>query len=709
MGIGPVALISSVVAQGIPACSKVCIFANRTFVDPYPICPLSKSECTKPAVLDFNPDYQNMASTVALMTGFIMVVMAPLLGWFMNFVPSPVIMGFTTGGGLIIALSQLKDIFGYKVSKDNLQSGLGDLFSHFDQTQGITCTMGLLAAAFLFVARKLGQGRILWWKAPVPKWLKQLALLPWAFGLVVLYTAISANYNLKDRGVDVVGSVPPGLPPAVVPYDLDKNIPKLISVTITITIVGYLESIAVETKFANQFKYQINPTQESIAQGWANILAGLTMAYPAVGSFSRSSTNAAYGSKSPICNLVAALVVLICLLVLTPYLYHMPKCVLAAIVVVAALALVEWEEFIYLWRTNKFEFLIMLLTFLLAAFYTLEYGIYVSVALCGFMVLFQATQPKVTMLASNRMFIYLPGATSIISQETDVKKVLGDLKTPEDSDAFFCHVEGSLIYAAAGQVKKLLFHRISILSKSRCIRRFIFDLKDMSLADSTALKALVGVLDDLDSRNIRACIVGPPKGLLLLMPHTRVQRQLSKVHIFQDMQELNESGWLTREPSEEGSVGGEREGRLMPGAASFLERMLARSSAKAKMEEVVLSFDSMSGIDEEMGVREMERERERARSREVARGIAYCSLDSLSGVDEGFEMPYSATTSNQIAFVTPLSATVPPSAPGPTAQIGGELAHDGSSPSQANEMSPVCNGGGGQSQSDGFNGGGEGI
>mmetsp|Transcript_58150 Transcript_58150/g.152881 ORF Transcript_58150/g.152881 Transcript_58150/m.152881 type:complete len:109 (+) Transcript_58150:400-726(+) len=108
-------------------------------------------------------------------------------------------------------------------------------------------------------------------------------------------------------------------------------------------------------------------------------------------------------------------------------------------------------------------------------------------------------------------------------------------------------------------------------------------------------------------------------------------------------------------------------------------------------------------------------------------------------------MPYSATTSNQIAFVTPLSATVPPSAPGhsfffclfvthfrlrdvrfihtlqiaqsepclscagPTAQIGGELAHDGSSPSQANEMSPVCNGGGGQSQSDGFNGGGEGI
>ena len=357
MGVGPVALISTLVGQGVPSCSKICFPApkpsNYTVVDPYPNCVTAQSKCPANTKWDWNPLYQNQASTIALMVGVIMIVLAPVLGWFMNFVPSPVIMGFTSGGGIIIALGQLKDIQGYPVNKDTLQAGVADFFNNIRQTQGITATMGWLAVGFLFFIRKLGQGRILWWKVKMPAWTKQVALLPWAFGLVVLYTGISAQMNLYAKGVAIVGVVPAGLPPVVVPPGLNDNISKLISVTITIVIIGYLESIAVETKFAHQFKYQINPTQESFAQGWANVFAGITQAYPAVGSFSRSSTNAAYGAKTPMCNLIAAMVIMVCLLVLTPYLYNMPKNILAAIVVVAALSLVELPEFVYLFRTNK--------------------------------------------------------------------------------------------------------------------------------------------------------------------------------------------------------------------------------------------------------------------------------------------------------------------------------------------------------------------
>ena len=354
MGVGPVALISTLLAQSVPACSKVCfptkIPLNYTVVDPYPNCP---SKCAN-STLNWNPIYQNEASTIALMVGVIMIVLAPVLGWFMNFVPSPVIMGFTSGGGIIIALGQLKDIQGYAISKDTLQAGVADFFNSIRSTVPTTATMGWLAVGFLFFIRKLGQGRILWWKVKLPPWTKQIAMMPWAFGLVVLYTGLSANLKLSTtKGVAIVGIVPPGLPPIVVPSSLSDNIPKLIGVTITLVIIGYLESIAVETKFANQFKYQINPTQESYAQGWANVLGGITGAYPAVGSFSRSSTNAAYGAKTPMCNLIAAMVIMVCLLVLTPYLYNMPKNILAAIVVVAALSLVELPEFVYLFRTNK--------------------------------------------------------------------------------------------------------------------------------------------------------------------------------------------------------------------------------------------------------------------------------------------------------------------------------------------------------------------
>jgi MFS superfamily sulfate permease-like transporter len=267
MGVGPVALISSLLSQSIPACPKLCtpkiIPSNYTVVDPYPLC---LTKCPASATIDWNPEYQNMASTVALMVGVIMIILAPVLGWFMNFVPSPVIMGFTTGGGLIIAMGQLKDVMGYPIRKDRLHEGIEDFFKGLGNTHGITCAMGVSSAVFLFIIRKLTQGRILWWKVPMPAWVKQVALLPWAFGLVVLYTGISASLNLASKGVAVVGSVPPGLPSMAIPRHVGENIPKLISVTITIVIIGYLESIAVETKFANMFKYQIDPTQESYAQ-----------------------------------------------------------------------------------------------------------------------------------------------------------------------------------------------------------------------------------------------------------------------------------------------------------------------------------------------------------------------------------------------------------------------------------------------------------
>jgi anti-anti-sigma factor len=249
------------------------------------------------------------------------------------------------------------------------------------------------------------------------------------------------------------------------------------------------------------------------------------------------------------CNFIAAMVIMICLLVLTPYLYHMPKMILASIVIVAALSLVEFPEFVYLFRTNKFEFVIIMLTFLLVLFYSLEMGIYVAVGVCGFVVLFQATQPKVTMIGDNRIFIYLPGSTSLIQQkETDAKAVTEYMDAETDENLLLCHIEGGLIYAAAGQVKRVLTHKLTVLSKTRKVEKFVFDLGDMSFSDSTALKALIGIVEDLQARSVAVSIVGPSKGLLILMPHARVHKKFCKVPLFKDMHELHQSGWLKAAP-----------------------------------------------------------------------------------------------------------------------------------------------------------------
>ena len=175
---------------------------------------------------------------------------------------------------------------------------------------------------------------------------------------------------------------------------------------------GFLESIAVETNFATKLKYQVRPTQEAVAQGAANIIGGLTMCYPVVGSFSRSATNASYDSQSPMCNLITASVIMLTLLFFTKLFYYMPLNVLAAIVIVAALSLVDLHEAVFLWSSSKKEFCLLLLTFTLTAFAKLELGIYVSIALCAAEVLFKSTRPKVAVLSDNFVLVYLPGAAA---------------------------------------------------------------------------------------------------------------------------------------------------------------------------------------------------------------------------------------------------------------------------------------------------------
>ena len=547
MGVGPVAIISLLLSQGIPACSKICtptkIPSNYTWPDPYPSCP---SKCATGQTLNWNPEYQYMASSVALMSGVILVVISPVLGWAMNFCSYPVILGFTTGGGIMIALGQLKDVMGYAIRKDRLQEGIYDFFSSLPSTHGPTCTMGALAAFFLFVVRKLGQGRLLWWKSSrVPNWVKAAALLPWPFGLVVLYTGISAKMNLSAKGVAIVGIVPPGLPPFGLPQHFNDNISKLISVTITITICGYLESIAVETKFANQFKYQINPTQEAFAQGWANIFGGLTLSYPAVGSFSRSATNAAYGSKSPVCNFVTAMVIMVCLLVLTPYLYNMPKVILASIVIVAALSLTEWPEVVFLWKTNKKDWALCMIVLNVVLWNSLETGIYVGFALCGLEVLVRSTFPKVVHVDDSKVVIYLPGSTGTASEAIELAPVFEPYGEEIGLDTLICKVDGQMIFASAGQVKRMISTGFPVVYKRNHTTKFVLDLTDLEMSDSTTLRAIVGILENVQSYNIRTCIVGLPKNLELLMQHESVSEMFTGVERFETPAKMLSCGWLT--------------------------------------------------------------------------------------------------------------------------------------------------------------------
>jgi len=536
MGVGPVAIVSLLVASGVPACNVLCPDADGNIPeDPYPVCP---ETCEREWVT--NQVYWDYTTICSIMVGVIQVFFAPLLGFVMNFVPHPVISGFTSAGGCIIAMSQLKDVMGYKIHKDKLQQGIYDFFAGLPKTHWQTCVMGCTAAVTLLFFRKLGQGKIFFWtpKKPVPRPVKLVAKLPWAFILVIIYTVASYLLRVDQYGVKITGAVPKGLPAFSLPPKLIESFPKLISIVIQIVIIGYLESIAVETKFATQLGYKVQPAQEGFALGVANLIAGMTQAYPVVGSFSRSATNASYESQSPLCNLITGVVIMLTLIFLTPLFYYMPKNVLAAIVIVAATSLVDLHEPVFLWRSSKKEFFLLVVTFGLTAFVALEMGIYVAVSLCGIEVLFKSTRPKVVRLSEKVLLIYLPGAAGIGRGDTEASLLPSNL---QGSDILVCRVEGDLTFSAASALKNIISDHFKQAVESRELTALVFDFRELEIVDTTALNALIALVEEIEQRSIAVFIVGMPSGLLRFLEIASVKEKLKRVDLKDDFGQVHHS------------------------------------------------------------------------------------------------------------------------------------------------------------------------
>lgn len=542
MGVGPVAIVSLLISTGMPACSQLCPNNDGSMPhDPYPMC---KVKCDRPMV--YNDMYWTYATICAMMVGIIQSVAAPLLGFIMNFVPHPVISGFTSAAGCIIAMSQLKDVMGYSIRKDRLQEGIEDFFASMGKTHVPTFLMGTSGITFLIFVRYLALGKIFCWtpRSGIHRYIRLAAKLPWAFILVVVYTAAVYSLDLDKLGVKITGKVPSGMPNFRFPPNFIESFPKLISITIQIIIIGYLESIAVETKFATMFGYQINPTQEGLALGLANVIGGFTFAYPVVGSFSRSAVNASYKSQSPLCNLVTGIVIMFTLLALTPLFTYMPKNVLAAIVIVAAVSLIDFHEPIFLWRSSKKEFLLLVITFGLTAFVALELGIYVAVSLCGVEVLFKSTRPKVLRLSDKVLLVYLPGAAGLgKDQITDAMQLPRHLN---DVDILVCRVEGDLTFSSSSSLRNIISHHFIATLEQRPLSALVFDFQQLEIIDTTALSALIALVEEIETRHTAVFIVGVPKSLVKFLKMPRIKEKLKGVGIMDDILEV-------KIPSKEGS------------------------------------------------------------------------------------------------------------------------------------------------------------
>jgi SulP family sulfate permease len=326
-----------------------------------------------------SPQYWAVAITLALLSGAILLIMGVLrLGFLANFLSHPVISGFISASGLLIAASQLKTLMGVKAEGHNFIDLVQALISQIPNIHSLTLVVGVLATAFLFWVRKglkpllirLGLNAhfadVLGKAGPVAA-IAGTALLAWAL-------------DWKEQGLKVVGSVPQGLPPLTMPvWDLalwqSLAIPALL-----ISVVGFVESVSVGQTLAAKRRQRIEPDQELVALGASNLSAAFTGGFPVTGGFARSVVNFDAGAQTPAAGIYTAVGITLASLFLTPALYFLPQATLAATIIVAVLSLVDLSILKRTWAYSRTDFIAVLATLLTTLAQGVEVGLVVGVA-----------------------------------------------------------------------------------------------------------------------------------------------------------------------------------------------------------------------------------------------------------------------------------------------------------------------------------------
>ncbi|WP_323767283.1 SulP family inorganic anion transporter [Antarctobacter sp.] len=334
------------------------------------------------------------AGTLAFISGVLLLVLGVLrLGFLANFLSHPVIAGFITASGVLIAASQLKHIFGIEAHGHTLIMVIGSLFENLSHTSFITLVIGTGATAFLFWVRKGLKPRLL--AAGLKPRLADVLAKAGPVGAVAVTTLVTWLFGLQNTGVKIVGEVPTGLPPLTMPSLSPDLWNQLFLSAVLISIIGFVESVSVAQTLAAKKRQRIQPDQELIGLGASNVAAAVSGGYPVTGGFARSVVNFDAGAETPAAGAFTAIGIGIAALLLTPLLFFLPKATLAATIIVAVLGLVDFSILKKTWGYSKVDFAAVFATIALTLGFGVELGVSAGVLISIGLHLYKTSRPHV--------------------------------------------------------------------------------------------------------------------------------------------------------------------------------------------------------------------------------------------------------------------------------------------------------------------------
>lgn len=400
--------------------------------------------------------------SIAALSAILMAAMC-LLAWLLrlsslvNFISETILLGFKAGAALTIALTQLPKLFGVAGGGDQFFERIVVLAGQLPATNLAVLAFGLTAIVILLLGEKFLPGR------PV-------ALLVVAVSIVVLSVT-----PLGALGFKVVGALPQGLPEFRLPGLRVRDVDGVIPLAFACLLLSYVESVSAARALAQAHGYEVDPRQELLGLGAANLAAGLFQGYPVAGGLSQSSVNDKAGARTPLALVFASVTIGLCLMYLAGLLSNLPNVILAAIVLVAVKGLVNVAELRHVWRVSRLEFSVSMVAFAAVLLMGILKGVIVAMVVSMLVLIRRAARPHVAFLG------LIPG-TRIYS---DIERHPGNEAI---EGALVFRVEASLFYFNVEHVRAALWQKIR--SGAAPLRLVICDLSTSPVVDLAGARML---------------------------------------------------------------------------------------------------------------------------------------------------------------------------------------------------------------------------
>ncbi len=458
----------------------------------------------------FSPEYISYVLLTGLLIGIFQILLSVLrLGFLVNFLSHPIVAGFTSAAGVIIAVSQLSYLLGFSIPRElSLVGKLQYVFYNLEQTHLPTFFFCIGGITLISGLKKINK------------------VIPGSLIAVILGILIVRFLRLDQQGIDIVGTVPQGLPSFQLPDWSIENIKLVMPTVLTVTVIGIVGSIGIAKILESKHQYyKIDANQELLALGIAKVAGAFFQAIPSSGSFSRSAVNNEAGARTGMSSIITAILIAISLLFLTELFYYLPNAILAAIILLSVKGLFDYKEAIHLWRTHKGDFTMMIFTFFATLIMDIEFGVMAGVTLSILMVLFRIATPHIAILGQipetrfYRNISRFPNA----EQMEDVLIMRFDAQLFFGNAQYFKDTIEEIVKDRKGDLELIILNAFSITSM-----------------DSSGLHALETALEFLEHNNVEFYITGVRGPVRDLFHKSNFIAKLGKENQFMDVHQAVE-------------------------------------------------------------------------------------------------------------------------------------------------------------------------